>query len=1100
MPRITYNYISEDKIEKACVKFLVNNFGYQELDCTTANNSDINDGSNRSDLRDVILKDRLFVKVKQLNPTVPDDTITHAIDGLMDRRTSQSLLQANQEIYSMIRDGVIISYKDAQGKQHTNVPLKLIDYQNPYNNEFLAVTQLSIKTTGNAPKCTYRRPDLLIYINGLPIVFLELKNAIIPLKTAYNDNLTAYKEEIPQLFLTNAICVLSNGVQTRLGSMTAPWEKFYPWLRVDNEKESVDKADIAENGNSIKYLLEGLFEPARLLDYIENFVLYQDNKAKIIAQNHQFLGVNHAYQNFLRRKELDGKLGVFWHTQGSGKSFSMVFFIRKVLRKAQGNFSFVVITDREDLDKQISKNFLATGTATKAEIGQPTSSEQMRQLLGQNIKLVFTLIQKFRYDKGKQYPLLYNADEREIIVIIDEAHRTQYEDLAINMRLGLAGANYIAFTGTPLLKKGKTKQWFGEYVSEYTFKQAIEDGATLPLFYEKRVPTVLVQNEDLNDELAEILEDEEITEAQQEKLKAKFSKELEVVKREDRLDTIAKDIVYHFPRRGYRGKGIVVCIDQFTTVKMYEKVKAQWDKEIRHLQGEVYKIQDIEQKQQLKNLIKYMESVEMAVVISNPAGEREKFDTQGLSIQLHIDRLSQLDKNGKDIEENFKDPEHPLQLVFVCAMWLTGFDAPTASTLYLDKPMTGHTLMQTIARVNRVSSHYSINDKGEKVNKTNGEIIDYYNVFRNLKMALKDYGQGEDIGSTTGGSDSPVQEKSVLFALLASAIAETLEFCKGQNIDLSQIQTSEDRFKDIELFKHYADILLAKDLLRKTFNVHFNTVANLYEACKPEILDGSKHKNSKDIVAILQYLHNFTANQIEVEDLEPIVRTIGNLLDRSVITNPDDITEPKATGNSLIESKVIDLSDIDLEKLKDKFKVVEHKNIEINDMRAFIQRKIQQMLKTNQSRVNFADKYKEIVDNYNSGATATEEFFEDLRKFAQDLQEEDKRHIREGLTEDELEIFDLLVKEQLTKDEEKQVKLASKDLITKLVNATPRVLVNEWWRDPQTKARVKSLIEDVLDSDLPESYDRVAFNRKVSDIFDLVQKLAMNEEKWAKVV
>lgn len=1102
MSRITHNYISEDQIEKSCVQFLVNNFGYQELDCTTANNSDMNDGSNRSDLRDVILKDRLFAKIQQLNPTVPDDTITHAIDGLMDRRTSQSLLQANQEIYSAIRDGVIVSYKDAQGKQHTNIPLKLIDYKNPHNNEFLAVTQLSIKTTGNAPQCNYRRPDLLVYINGLPIVFIELKNAIIPLKTAYEDNLTNYKEEIPQLFLTNVICVLSNGVQTRLGSMTAKWEKFYPWLRVDDEKESVDKDDIEEHGNSIQYLLAGLFEPARLLDYIENFVLYQDNKAKIIAQNHQFLGVNHAFNNFLRRDQLDGRLGVFWHTQGSGKSFSMVFFIRKVLRKVTGNFSFVIITDREDLDKQISKNFLATGTATKAEIGQPTSSDKMRQLLGQNIKLVFTLIQKFRYDKGSKYPLLYNPNEREVIVIVDEAHRTQYKDLAENMRKGLAGAHYIAFTGTPLLKQEKTKQWFGEYVSEYTFKQAIEDGATLPLFYEKRVPTVLVQNEDLNDELAEILEDEELSEAQQEKLKAKFSKELEVVKREDRLDTIAKDIVFHFPRRGYRGKGLVVCIDQFTTVKMYEKVKAQWDKQLRELQSQVYQIQDAEQKQQLKNLIKYMERVEMAVVISDPSGDREKFDNQGLSIQPHIDRLNKLDTNGKDIEDNFKDPENPLQLVFVCAMWLTGFDAPTASTLYLDKPMTGHTLMQTIARVNRVTSFQIRNDKGELVSKTNGEIIDYYNVFRNLKLALKDYGQGEETeeGTGTGGGNSPVQDKSVLFAMLDSAIAETLTFCQEQNIDLTKIQDSEDPFRYIELFETFADILLSKDVLRKTFNVYFNTVANLFEACKPEIIRQDKYSNSKELVAILQYLHRFTVNQIDDTDLQPLIRTISNLLDRSVITNPDDIAEPTATANSLIEGQIIDLSEIDLEKLKEKFKVTEHKNLLISNMRAFIQQKIQQMLKTNQNRVNFADRYNEIVDNYNSGATVTEEFFEDLKKFTEDLNEEDKRHIREGLTEDELEIFDLLVKEKLTKDEEKQVKLASKDLIRKLVNASPKILVNEWWRDPQTKARVKSMIEDVLDSDLPDSYDRVAFNRKVTDVFDLVQKLARNDEKWVKVV
>ena len=1100
MPYVTNNYLTEDDIEKTCVKYLVDNLHYQHIDCTTATNDDINDSSNRSDLRDVILKDRLFAKITQLNPTAPEPTIHHAIDGLMDRRTSQSLLQANQEIYSMIRDGVFVSYKDAQGKQHTNVPLKLIDYQKPDNNEFLAVTQLSIKTTGNAPQCNYRRPDLLIYINGLPIVFIELKNAIIPLKTAFKDNLTAYKAEIPQLFLTNVICVLSNGVQTRLGSMTASWEKFYPWLRVDNEKETIDKKDIAEHGNSIEYLLAGLFQPARLLDYIENFVLYQDNKAKIIAQNHQFLGVNHAFNNFLRRDQLYGRLGVFWHTQGSGKSFSMVFFIRKVLRKVTGNFSFVIITDREDLDKQISKNFLATGTATKAEIGQPTSSEQMRQLLGQNIKLVFTLIQKFRYDKGSQYPLLYKPDEREIIVIVDEAHRTQYKDLAENMRLGLAGAHYIAFTGTPLLKKEKTKQWFGEYVSEYTFKQAIEDGATLPLFYEKRVPTVLVQNEDLNDELAEILEDEELTEAQEEKLKAKFSKELEVVKREDRLDTIAKDIVFHFPRRGYRGKGLVVCIDQFTTVKMYEKVKAQWDKQLRELQSQVYQIQDAEQKQQLKNLIKYMERVEMAVVISDPSSEREKFDNQGLSIQPHIDRLNKLDANGKDIEDNFKDPENPLQLVFVCAMWLTGFDAPTASTLYLDKPMTGHTLMQTIARVNRVTSFQIRNDKGELVSKTNGEIIDYYNVFRNLKLALKDYGQGEEVDEGTGGGNSPVQDKSVLFAMLDSAIAETLTFCQEQHIDLTQIQVSEYRFKEIDLFKTFADILLAKDVLRKTFNVYFNTVANLFEACKPEIIRQDKYSNLKELVAILQYLHRFTVNQIDDTDLEPLMRTVSNLLDRSVITNPDDIAEPTATANSLIEGQVLDLSEIDLAKLKEKFKVTEHKNLLISNMRAFIQQKIQQMLKINQNRVNFADRYNEIVDNYNSGATVTEEFFEDLKKFTEELNEEDKRHIREGLTEDELEIFDLLVKEKLTKDEEKQVKLASKDLIQKLVNASPKILINEWWRDPQTKARVKSMIEDVLDSDLPDSYDRVAFNRKVTDIFDLVQRLARNDEKWVKVV
>jgi type I restriction enzyme R subunit len=540
-------------------------------------------------------------------------------------------------------------------------------------------------------------------------------------------------------------------------------------------------------------VIGGLFPRQRLLDYVENFVLYYKDKDKIIAQNHQFIGVNRAYDTFLHREELKGKLGVFWHTQGSGKSFSMIFYVRKIFRKQTGNFTFVVVTDRDDLDGQIYRNFLHTNTVTEAEAAQPKNSEELRKFLGQNKRLVFTLIQKFRWDKGKTYPLL--SPRSDIIVMVDEAHRTQYKDLAENMRAGLKNAQFIAFTGTPLLgTERKTNRWFGDYVSEYNFRQSMDDGATVPLFYKKRVPQVLIQNDDLSEELAEICEDENLDDAQQAKLENKFAQEIEVIKRDDRLDTIADDIVFHFPRRGYLGKGMVVSLDKFTAVKMYDKVQRRWKEQIKELRGKIKKSGDDDEKKLLQKQLDYMRSVEMAVVVSEDADEEKKFAKQKLDIKPHRDRMNRVDEHGHDIEFNFKDPEDRLQLVFVCAMWLIGFDAPTLSTLYLDKPMKGHTLMQAIARANRVTS-WKINGAEKK----SGEIVDYYNVFRNMRKALKDYAQGQE-----GQEDMPVHEKDELFQLLGDAIAQGMEFCAGIGVDLKALLESKEVFKNVSTFEDYA--------------------------------------------------------------------------------------------------------------------------------------------------------------------------------------------------------------------------------------------------------------------------------------------------------
>ena len=690
MPKI----ITEDMIEQAAIKALQERHNYTVLNCMTEEPDTLPDGTGRKDKKQVVLPDVMFESLCRINPDIPEQTVRTVVDELCHTPVSGDLMLTNYQNYQKIRNGITVEY-NKNGKKTSNI-LHLLSYNDVLSNTFTVASQMWIKGETH-----WRRPDLIIFINGFPLVFIELKNSNIPVKNAYDINLKNYLKDIPYLFNYNQICVLSNGMETCLGSFAAGYEFFFEWLKVENEKENPDRKAIRENCTSLEYFIAGLCEPKNLLDYIENFILYDRRRTKIIAKNHQFFGVNNAYNAFLRREELKGKLGVFWHTQGSGKSYSMVMLARKIKHKCTGNFTFLIVTDREDLDAQIYKNFLRTEFITDKDKVQPANSKQLREELKTNKSILFTLIHKFRYDKGKKYPVLSERDD--IIVIVDEAHRTQYKDLAENMRTGLPNAQFLAFTGTPLLgAKRLTNAWFGDYVSEYNFAESIKDNATVPLYYVKRVLEVELQNDFLDSDFAEILEEENLTDAEQRRLENHYAKELEVIKRDDRLDAIAQHIVYHFPRRGFRGKGMVISVDKFTAVKMYDKVSYYWKEEIKKLNAQIAKTKDAAEKLRLKDLVDYMRKVEMAVVISEEADEEAKFTAEGLSIKPHRDRMNKVDENGFDIEDNFKDPNNPLQLVFVCAMWLTGFDAPSVSTLYLDKPMKGHTLMQTIARANRV--------------------------------------------------------------------------------------------------------------------------------------------------------------------------------------------------------------------------------------------------------------------------------------------------------------------------------------------------------------------------------------------------------------
>lgn len=1083
------NFISENQIEQATVEVFVNNLGYRYINCFDK------DITGRLNETDVLLKPLLKKKLIDLNPDLPPTAIEEAFDQLCQTRLDKSELLANKEIYGLIKNGVPVEINNAQGRIEP-VTVKVIDFNDSKRNDYLVVSQLWIQG-----QFIRRRPDLIVFVNGIPLIFIELKNSNIALRNAYDDNLINYRNDIPLLFHYNALCMLSNGLETKVGSFNSGYGHFFPWLRPDNEKQVSDKKRIQQYGVSLDFAVLGICEKWKMLDYLENFIFYYNDIVKIAAKNHQFLGVNNAIANFTLRLEHDasgtdttnkGKLGVFWHTQGSGKSYSMIFFTRKVFRKFTGNYTFLIVTDRDDLDGQIYRNFLGAGAFSKDTKCRPKDSEDLRAMLQTNTRYIFTLIHKFRFPKGQTYPTL--SLRNDIIVIIDEAHRTQYKDLAENMRTGLPNAQYMAFTGTPLFGSKKlTFKWFGENISEYNFKQSIEDEATVPLFYHKRVPEVLLQNDDIDNDLAEIVSDENLTEDQQIRLEREFTHEMKILTADDRLETIAKDIVYHFPRRGYLGKGMVVTIDKFTAVKMYNKVKRLWEEEKRSIQREINGAPNLKTKEELKTVLDWMRRTDMAVIVSEESGEEEKFESEGLDIKTHRRRILTPDENGHDVEYKFKNPDDPLQLVFVCSMWLTGFDAPTVSTLYLDKPMKDHTLMQTIARANRVTD-FLINGKPKK----NGLIVDYYNVFRNLKKAFSSYGGITNDGEMMG-EDAPVQEKDQLYVLLSDAINECNQWCSSIGIVLNSIIESNIIFSKLSLFDEYADVMVSNDEHKKQFAVYDNTIDALYEACKPEILGRRKEF---PLAAIIHYLREIMDGKVDRGNLDSAKRRISQLLDESIVAKDEEFGKNAESENLnqaaenpkyLIKAwKQIDLSKLDIEKLREEFKEAPYKNIEIADLRAFISGKLQQMMERNFTRTSFAQKLQEIIDRYNSGNSSNEKYFDDLIDFIQKMREEEMRAAREGLSEAELEIFDMLKKDNLTKEEEQKVKLAAKSLLYKLKEDKPTVLITDWHKDTQSRIQVQAAIKKVLNDKLPETYDRDLYSVKCDVVFDHFLMMAQN--------
>ena len=1008
----------------------------------------------RESQQQAIIVSRLKTALARLNPDIPDSALNQAIEALTLDRSRLVPVNANQEFHRLLRDGVKVSVTDEYGIEEVKT-IHVVDWRNPERNDFLAASQFWLK--GDVYT---RRTDIIGFVNGLPLVLFELKASHCNLRAAYSDNLRDYREAIPQLFVPNAFVVLSNGSKSRIGSSFAPWEHFVEWKRINDEGE--------QGVVSLDTLIRGTCTKDRLLDIVENFIVYEEAKGglvKKVAKNHQYLGVNKAIEEVLKVRERPegeaGRLGVFWHTQGSGKTLSMIFFSRKVLRKLEGNWTFLVVTDRKELDEQTYKAFAATGAVTEAE-AHATSGQHLRQLLIEDHRFVFTLIHKFGTRNGEVYPALSNR--RDIIVITDEAHRTQYDLLAMNMRNALPYASFLGFTGTPLIAgEERTKEVFGDYVSVYDFARSVEDGATVPLYYENRIPELQLTNEDLADDLEALLEAADLDEAQERKVEREFAREYHLITRDDRLEAIADDLVRHFMGRGHRGKAMMICIDKATAVRMFDKVKAHWTQHLASLKADLLTAPK-EKQEMLTSRIVEMEAMDMTVIVSQGQNEVADLAAKGLDIRPHRKRMIE-----EDLDEKFKDPDNPLRLVFVCAMWITGFDVPSCSTIYLDKPMRNHTLMQTMARANR---RYGA--------KEAGLIVDYVGVFRNLQKALAIY------GGATGSADgkTPIKHKAELVEYLKHLIAQATAFCAQRGVDTGLIKAahgfekialldeavqaivdSKDAKKAEMLMDEAVESLIESDDSKKAFMGLARAISRVFRAVLPDPVANEVAPDAVLFSVLAQKIMALTPQP----DISHIMAQIEELLDRSVAplpyVMPTEPTEP-----------FVDLSQIDFDKLREKFDKGK-KRTEAERLRALLNQKLQAMVARNQFRKDFLERFQQLIAAYNAGSLNIEVFFAELIHIAQDLSEEQQRAMREGLTEEELALFDILTKPEpdLTDKERDRVKKTCKTLLETLKTEK---LVLDWRLKPQARGAVRKAIEAFLDDGLPQAYNEPLFNTK----------------------
>ena len=1037
------DYSEDQLIQKSTAEFLEKELGWESVYAFDQETLGQNGTLGRTNYHEVLLTRHLGQALKRLNPWMTDKQLQECLERLTEHMSSQTLMQINEQKYQLIRDGIPVTRTKSNGETE-EVRAKVIDFASPEKNEFLCVRELQVHGA-----LYRRRADIVGFVNGIPLLFMELKNHDVAVVDAFNKNYRDYLDTIPQLFYHNAFIMFSNGKEARVGMIDSKWEFFHEWKRLKEE----DAGNI-----ELPTMLRGICTKENFLDLLENFILYDHSggrTAKILARNHQYLGVNQAVEKYRNRELLEGKLGVFWHTQGSGKSYSMLFLAQKIRRKFAGSPTFLVLTDRDELNKQISDTFENCGLLgnVKAKAFIASSGEDLKAKLKGNPSFIFSLIQKFNDANAEPiYP------DHDIIVMSDEAHRTQNGIFADNLMHMLPTAHRIGFTGTPLLSNDNiTARTFGGYVSIYDFKRAVEDKATVPLYYENRGEKLQdLKNPEINEEIAAALEQAgDLDASQLAKLEREFAKEVHLLTAKKRLRIVAQDFVRHYSDLWTSGKAMFVSYNKVTCVRMYDYVQEYWQKEIKLLEQAIEKCTSQQEVQEMQRKLEWMKETEMAVVVSQEQNEIQTFQKWDLDIKTHREKMEK-----RELDKEFKDDNTKLRVVFVCAMWLTGFDVKTLSCLYIDKPMKAHTLMQTIARANRVSE-----------GKTNGLVIDYIGIVKALRQALADY----TANPGGEGGNVPTVDKQELIKQILKIIAEATYYLKEHDFELDSLIRAEN-FMKLEYLLEAANAMCETAEIRKTFCTYATTLLKLWKYLDREDITQEMKQQKDALEAIYKELQK-KRQHADITDLSVAINEIVN----------DHLDIVPTTVSETGPSRKFDISGINFDLLRREFARSKEKNLVMKDIQELIKERIAQMLAQNPSRINFYERYQEIINEYNQEQNRVniEKTFEELMKLSNELTEEEKRYVREGFENDEyLSVYDILMKDDLSKEDIKKIKKVAVELLDKIKDELRRM--DHPFEKKHTQSIIINTIRDVLWLELPESYSEESITHYRDAIYNYV--------------
>lgn len=973
----------------------------------------------REDYGEVLLTERLRSALCRLNPKLPEDALEDAVRQISVPQ-SPGLLQNNRAFHKLLTDGVTVPVRRKDGTTQY-IQAMLFDFAHPQNNDFLAVNQFTI-----IENRVEKRPDVVIFVNGIPLVVFELKSASsedVDISDAYNQ-LQTYKLTIPTLFVYNAFLVISDGINARAGTLTANEERFMAWRTIDGE-------DLAPRSlPQLEVLIRGMFEPERLLDILRHFILFQsDGKDtfKILAGYHQYHAVNKALASSERAtlQTGDRRIGVVWHTQGSGKSLSMVFYAGKlVVDPALENPTIVVITDRNDLDDQLFSTFAKSSEILRGQPQHAESRAQLRELLGSRESggIIFTTIQKFEPDeKGDSAPVL--TERKNVIVMADEAHRSQYgfeadvtksaDEAGVKygyakyLRDSLPNASYIGFTGTPIeLTDKNTRAVFGDYIDIYDMTRAVEDGTTVKIFYESRIaklelPEALKPH--LDEEYAEITEYQE--ETQREQLKSKWSRLEAIVGAEQRVKLVAKDIVEHFEARQaaqeqFGGKGMVVCMSRRIAIELYKEIVAlrpDWHSD--DLMGGKVK-------------------VVMTGASSDPVEWQQYIGTKA---------------TRETLAKRMKDTKDELQLVIVRDMWLTGFDVPSMHTMYIDKPMQGHNLMQAIARVNRVFK-----------DKQGGLIVDYIGIANKLKEALNQYTEND---RKTAGVDTDVAAQ-----LLVEKLEQIHILLHG--FDYSKFFTGSAREKMQTIAATMDYVIGLREDGKKQYMQLASELARAFSLCattdtaQTHNLEVGFHKAVKS--SLVKMMEDSTKKKTTAQlDAE-----LNQLISKSLAT--DGVVDILAAVG-LNKPNIAILSDEFLEEVRG----MKQKNLAVEllerllkgDIRAFSRRNLVQSRK-------FSELLEASIKKYQNRTIETTQVIMELIELAKEIAEAKKRGDESGLTADELAFYDALAENESAKEVmgDDILKQIARELTVSIKNS----ITVDWSIRDSVQAKMKMTVKRLL--------------------------------------